>query len=280
MKFNSFKRLIHRLSDRSHTEITQGPGSVCSIPKGADVQDTVISLHGRSTLILEPGVSIRNTTFQIDSGSSVRIASGTILADVEVCVWKKSELSIGKDCRVNNVRFAIEGGKAGIADGNVLSSGGRVDKAVITMADGTLFVDDHNHLQNSVWVRFGGALSIGRYNCINAGTRVRCDESVRIGSYNMISFDCDIWDTNTHCFYSLEEKKEMFEKDFPFIGKERNKPETKPVVIGDGNWIGKDSCILKGSILGNETVVGTRAIVSNITVGYGQRVLSAKSEIK
>ena len=79
---------------------------------------------------------------------------------------------------------------------------------------------------------------------------------------------------------SREDKEAMFEKDFPAIGKEPNKPDTKPVAIGDGNWIGKRSCILKGSVLGNETVVGTRAIVSNMTVGDGGRVLPSKSEIK
>ena len=133
--------------------------------------------------------------------------------------------------------------------------------------------------QNAVWVRFSGVLSIGRYNCINAGSSIRCDESVQIGSFNMISYDCDIWDTNTHCFYTLEQKKKMFEKDFPFIGRERNKPKTSPVVIGDGNWIGKNACILKGSTLGNETVVGTRAIVSNMLVEDGAKVTPAKSEI-
>lgn len=279
MRFKKFRRFLHRLFDRSGNEIALGKGSECTIPSGAEVRETAISVHGLSKLIIEPGVRIRNVSFQVASGSTVRISAGTTLTDADVCVWKKSDLSIGKDCSVNNVRFAIERGKVDISDNNVLSSGGRVDKAVIGTASGTLVVGDHNHLQNSVWIRFGGTLAIGCYNCINAGSQIRCDESVRIGSYNMISYNCDIWDTNTHCFYTLEEKKQMFEKDFPVIGMERNKPQTKPVVIGDGNWIGKNACILKGSTLGNETVIGTRAIVSNIAVGDGMKVLPAKSEV-
>ena len=280
MRFKTIKRWIHRLSDRSGNEITVGKGSVCEIPSDADVRDTSVSIHGKSTLLLESGVRIRNVCFQIDSESTVRIAAGTTLTDTEVCVWRQSALSIGKDCSVNNVRFVLERGKVTVSDSNILSSGNQMDKSVIGTADGTLTVGDHNHLQNSFWIRFGGIVSIGRYNCINAGSQIRCDESVRIGSYNMISYNCDIWDTNTHCFYTLEEKKAMFEKDFPVIGNERNKPQTHPVVIGDGNWVGKNACILKGSTLGDETVVGTRAIVSNMTVGDGAKVMPAKSELK
>ena len=280
MNFGKFRRLARRLFDRTHNEIVLGKGSVCEIPSESDVSETKVSLHGRSRLIVEPGVRIRNASFQVDSGSTVRIESGTVLGDVDICVWKRSDLSIGKDCRLDHVRFVVEKGKVEIADNNVYSSGNRADMPVVTIANGTLAVGDHNNLQNSVWIRFGGTLSIGRYNCVNAGSSIRADESVRIGSYNMISYGCDIWDTNTHCFYTLEEKKEMFEKDFPAIGRERNKPQTKPVVIGDGNWIGKDACILKGSTLGNEVIVATKAIVSNMTIEDDAKVMPAKSEVK
>ena len=280
MRFRSIRRVVRRLFDRTHNEIALGKGSVCSIPSEADVRYTVISIHGKSKLIVEPGARIRNSSFQIDSGSTVTIAEGTVLEDVDICVWKRSELAVGRECSMNHIRFAVEKGKVVIEGHNIFSCGSWADRPAVTVANGTMTVGDHNHLQNSVWIRFGGSLTIGRYNCVNAGSSIRVDESVRIGSYNMISYDCDIWDTNTHCFYTPEEKKEMFEKDFPVIGKERNKPETRPVVIGDGNWIGKRSCILKGSTLGNETIVGTRAIVSNVTVADGQRVLPSKSEIK
>lgn len=276
----SIRRAFRRLFDRTHNQIALGKEAVCSIPPEADVKDTVIRIHGKSELIVEPGVRIRNASFQVDSGSSVRIASGTVLEDVDICVWKRSEMTVGKDCRMDHVRFVVERGKVAIDDANIFSCGGRADHPVVTIAKGTLIVGDHNHLQNSVWIRFGGTLAIGRYNCINAGSQIRCDESVLIGSYNMVSYDCDIWDTNTHCFYSLEEKKEMFEKDFPAIGRERNKPLTKPVVIGDGNWIGKGACILKGSTLGNEVVAGTRSIISNMSIADGAKVTPPKSEVK
>ena len=280
MSFGRFKRFFRRLFDRSGNEVSLGDGAEYLVPKEAQVRNTVVRIHGKSKLIVEPGACVGDCSFQIDSGSTVVIAAGTTLTGVDVCVWNKSELSVGRDCRMDHVRLVVNRGKVEVAEGNVFSPGNKAETPTWTVAGGSVSIGDHNHLQNAIWVRFGGHLTIGRYNCINAGSEIRCDESVTVRSYNMVSYDCDIWDTNTHCFYSLEEKKPMFEKDFPAIGRERKKPETKPVVIGDGNWVGKRSCILKGSTMGNETIVGTRAIVSNVTVADGQRVLPSKSEIK
>lgn len=280
MRFGKLKRLWGRLFDRSHNHVQVGVGSVCEFSPGASVMETSIRVNGRSRLVIESGARVTSSSFQIDSDSTVTICAGTVLNDVDICVWKHSVLTIGKDCQVNRFSFVVQKGEADISDHNFFSNvsgGGRIP---VKVEDGMLFIGDHNRLQNSMWVRFGGRMEIGRYNCINNATDIRCDESVRIGSYNMISYRCDIWDTNTHTFYSLEEKKELFEKDFPSIGKERTKPDTKPVSIGDGNWVGKYSCILKGSVLGNEVIVATHCIVSNVTVEDGQTVIPAKSEIR
>jgi acetyltransferase-like isoleucine patch superfamily enzyme len=78
-----------------------------------------------------------------------------------------------------------------------------------------------------------------------------------------------IYDTNTHCVYPTEIRRERSKADFPFLGTETEKPITKEVVIGNDNWIGKRSVILKGCILGNEVTVGTNAVVSNLHVDKG-----------
>lgn len=280
MRFRKFKRLLWRLFDRSHNHIQLGEGSVCDIPSEASVTETTIRINGSSRLIIEAGARITNCSIQIDSGSTVTIGAGSVLNDVDICVWKQSFLTFGKDCQINSFSFVIQKGRAVISDHNVFSNVSGTGRIPVKVEDGSLSIGDYNRLQNSMWVRFGGRLIIGRYNCINNATDIRCDESIRIGSYNMISYRCDIWDTNTHSFYSLEEKKELFPKDFPAIGKERTKPDTKPVSMGDGNWVGKYSCILKGSVLGNEVIVATHSIVSNVTVGDGQKVIPARSEIR
>ena len=280
MRFTRLRRRFRRIFDRTGNDLQVGKGSLCSVDRSARMDHCFVKLNGRSKLVLSEGARVSHVRFQLAGDSTVVIGPGCVLDHADICLWNGSSLTVGERSHLDRAHVVMERGKADIGPDNVVSPGTHVVPPSIKIAHGTLVTGDHNNLSCAIWIRFGGKAVIGRYNCINNGSEIRCDESVTVGSYNMISYDCDIWDTNTHCFYTLVEKKEMFEKDFPVIGNERNKPETRPVVIGDGNWIGKRSCILKGSVLGNETVLGTRAIVTNMTVGDGERVLPAKSEIK
>ncbi len=262
MIFKRIKQWGLRLFDRTHNEIALGKGSECEIPSDADVTDTSIRIHGKSRLIVSKGARISHARFQIDGKSTVFIGPGCILDHVDVCLWDNSTLNLGDSCHVSEVHFIIEKGNVTIGPMNFLSQGDHFITPIIRTSDGELSISDHNNISCSFWIRFGGKTTIGKYNCINNGTEIRCDEAVRIGSYNMVSYQCDIWDTNTHSDYSLEEKRILFEKSFPAIGMESKKPNTLPISIGDGNWIGKNACILKGSTIGNEVTVGTRAVVS------------------
>lgn len=263
---------------RYHNEIRVSGDSSWSVDKQATVRDSVIKLSGKSVIWVGAGAVVRNVAFQVASGSSVRIEDGVRLDGMDICAWNGSDVVFGKDGHYHNVDFSVGKGKVYIAEENHFDSGMSIIRPCVSVMAGSLEVGDHNRIMGSFWIRFGGKASIGRYNCINEQTEIRADESVTIGSYNMISYSCDIWDTNTHCAYTLEERIEAFEKDFPQIGKERNRPKTSPVTIGDGNWIGKYACVLKGVTLKDNVTVGTRAIVSNMVVEEGGIVVSPKGQ--
>lgn len=93
-------------------------------------------------------------------------------------------------------------------------------------------------------------------------TEIRCDHLIEIGDYNMISYECMIYDTNTHCLYTKEKRRDMTRHDFPRIGQEYEKPVTSPVKIGNDCWIGKRAAILKGVTIGDECIVGTLAVIT------------------
>lgn len=274
MKFRKISRWYNKNISRSHNSIVLG--STCSFVKedSAVVKNSDLKINGTSSLRVSSGAFINNVRFQLDGNSHIEIKSGAHLENSDICVWNNSLLQIGSGCIIDGTRFVIERGHVTIGSDNRFSEGMK-----ITVSDGILEVKDHNVLSNTIWVRFGGALKIDSYNCINNGSELRADEYVCIGSYNMISYYCDIWDTNTHSEYSLEEKSEMFRKSYPYIGFEKNKPKTKPVIIGDGNWFGKYSCVLKGSIIGNDVTVGTRTVVSNLEIGDGHKIVSSKSVV-
>ena len=230
-------------------------------------------------MIVGKGVRLNRVRLQLDSGSIVTIEAGTVIEQSDICIWNRASLKVGERCNLYRRRFVINGGSVEIGNDNHLSNGDKEEMPCIDIAEGSFKCGDHNNIKGTAWVRFGGSLEIGRFNCINEGTELRCDESMRIGSYNMISYGCDIWDTNTHVKYTLEEKKASFERSFPNIGHETQKPDTKSVVIGDGNWIGKNACILKGTRIGNDSIVATRAIASNITLEDNQTLVPTKGTV-
>src|ERR1017187_1682791 len=90
----------------------------------------------------------------------------------------------------------------------------------------------------------GGRIFIGKGTYLNRNTEVIAQQEVRIGEMCAIAWDVVIMDTDQHA-----------------IGGGR--PVAKPVVIGDGVWIGCRAIILKGVTVGDRAVVGAGAIVTH-----------------
>jgi acetyltransferase-like isoleucine patch superfamily enzyme len=133
----------------------------------------------------------------------------------------------------------------------------------LVINDGHMEVGDCSRIvAKEISIRWGGQLTIANYTAINEGCEIRCDENISIGNFVMISYECMIYDTNTHMIYNPEKRRELTISDYPYIGTEHEKPRTKPVIIGDDCWIGKRSTILKGVTLGKFVIVGTGSVVT------------------
>lgn len=74
-----------------------------------------------------------------------------------------------------------------------------------------------------------------------------------IGSNNMFADNIDIWNTDSHPIY--DEKGDLLNY-------------SKPVKIGNHVWVGKYVCILKGSIIEDNSILGMRSLVA------GQHILN------
>jgi acetyltransferase-like isoleucine patch superfamily enzyme len=187
----------------------------------------------------------------------------------KIALTGKSELIIEDKVKLEGYDIQINNGYLKIGAHSHLIKGRQTLDPIITIDNGKLIIGAYNSIKADLKIRFGGICSIGAYNAINEGTEIRCDQSVIIGDYNMISYECMIYDTNTHCIYPPEVRRERTKSNFPLIGSETERPVTKEVIIGDDNWLGKRCAILKGCILGNRVVVGTNAVASNIKVDTG-----------
>jgi acetyltransferase-like isoleucine patch superfamily enzyme len=220
-------------------------------------------------------VTIQNSNIYVKKGDNLSIGDNTHVSNVSISMitGQKSELRIGKNCIIKGFDFSMTNGQIVIGDGNILEKG---DKAEIPSfkVTGKLIIRDYNRLRCSIWIRFNGNVEIGSRNAINEGTEVRSDEAIVIGDYNQISYDCMIWDTNTHSLYKAEKRREITDKQYPAFGLEFEKPATMPVSIGSDCWIGKGASILKGTRIASKCIVGYGALLSNISIAGNKTIIN------
>ena len=207
------------------------------------VKDSQIKFGSEAKVSIGNNVSIRNSKIEVMGGELI-IEDGVNISDYEITVTRGCRLQIGADCymeRGDNWRNPF----------------------IMLWNESSLKIANNNRLRCDVMCRFGGYCEIGEYNCLNERTEVRCDESIKIGAFNMISYNCRIWDTDTHAFYADDMRRRITREMYPNIGAETDKPNTKSVVIGSDNLIGEHAAVLKGSLIGNRCKIGFRTVVAN-----------------
>lgn len=97
----------------------------------------------------------------------------------------------------------------------------------------------------------GGKVNIGSGVCMS-GCTIYSMDSITIGQNTDIGAGCKIIDNDFHPLpYSQRYPKEQLDK-----------VKKRPIMIGEGCFIGTNSIILKGTTLGKNCVVGAGSVVS------------------
>ena len=113
----------------------------------------------------------------------------------------------------------------------------------------------------------GAEIKIGEGSQLNGAT-IHCLEKVRLGS-NCLIGSAIIMDTDFHEFH---------DPSHILYGN----PKSKPVTVGNGVWLCGQCVLLKGSSVGNNSVVGFRAVVTKnfpsdvVIAGNPARVVKSK----
>lgn len=203
------------------------------------------------------------TLIRTFNGSRCDISTHANIRNSKIVVSSGAKLSIGNHVLIENVEIYVEKGSFLIQDHSILQSDLKNNKLKIIINDGDVIIGHHSKIScYRIWVRFGGRLEVGNYTNVNKGSEIRCDENIIIGSYNQISYNVKIWDTNTHNILEKEQRRRIAEDYFPYFGYEKGKPKTQSVKIGDDCWIGENAAILKGTSLGDGSIVGFNTILA------------------
>jgi acetyltransferase-like isoleucine patch superfamily enzyme len=200
--------------------------------------------------------------FSISETAKYHTANNSKIINSKIILENDAQLLIGDNVIIDNYTIRIVKGIFTIGDNTQLIGVKNTNSNSVFIDNGTLSISNNCIIQSEFSIRFGGICEIDCYTGIMYGTEIRCDEQLTIGKYNMISYECMIYDTNTHCTYSFEKRRKMTIENFPYIGLEIEKPETKPVRIGDDCWLGKRSVVLKGVNIGNKSTIATNAVLT------------------
>lgn len=90
---------------------------------------------------------------------------------------------------------------------------------------------------------FDGGIHLGPSSCI------ACEKEIYFGKDVGISWNCLIWDGDGHFIYDKETK-------------ERLNP-SKPIHIGSHVWIGCNTCIAKGSVIKDNSIIASYSKVTH-----------------
>lgn len=143
----------------------------------------------------------------------------------------------------------------------------RVTGRPLIYAHGDISVGDRVIIRNEtvrceLVAENGGHLEIGPRTWVGYGSSIAAQCSIRIGA------DCHIGPYTN-----------ILDNDYHDVYDHRVRPESRPVTIGDGVWIGTRAIILPGVTIGEGAVIGAGSVVTRdvpprtIAAGNPARVL-------
>lgn len=121
---------------------------------------------------------------------------------------------------------------------------------------------------NGELVAASGSIRIGNHVVINENTRIFSAKEIVIEDDVMISWGCNIVDSNMHSLHSADRRndtrtaREAIRTNTMGQNVEYSRIESKPVRIREGAWIGFNAIILKGVTVGKGAIVGAGSVVT------------------
>lgn len=211
----------------------------------------------------------------VDRSSSLKIGENIKIRNSKIHVSNNSNVIILDNVSISNTVIVCNQSTLKIGDSSIIANGDMPMRTMILLSNhSNVVLGSHNRLRmQRIWVRFGGQVRFGDYINLNEYSEIRCDERIEIGDYVGISYYVKIWDTNTHEFEPIEQRRERWRK--LYLKRDvSEKPRTAPVFIGSDTWIGERVTILKGTAIGERCVVGFGTLIAGKSIPDSNTVLT------
>ncbi|MDD3223508.1 MAG: acyltransferase [Clostridium sp.] len=125
---------------------------------------------------------------------------------------------------------------------------------------------------NVIYLNDSGLIKIGERNYIGPNSKLMCVNNINIGNDVMISYDCTIYDNDSHSIYWKYRKDDVLTSlnDFKYGTNNKNWENviSNPIKIEDKVWIGFGVTILKGVTIGEGSVIGAQSVVTHDVEPY------------
>src|SRR5882724_3730634 len=106
-----------------------------------------------------------------------------------------------------------------------------------------------------------GRVELGEYALVH-GARIICDAEVTIGDYALISWNVVFMDTYRVPLDRRERRRELELVPTRPLRVAAGEVPARPIRLERNVWIGFDTCILPGVTIGEGSIVGARAVVT------------------
>ena len=122
-------------------------------------------------------------------------------------------------------------------------------------------IGDYFKLSGALCSQFHGKIEIGDHCLVGPNCFVGAVDSVKIGNYVRISINVIIIDNNNHPVNPYD-RKIMNSVDYSSEYRTWKYSVSKPIIIHDNVWIGRNSIINKGVTIGENSIVAAGSIVT------------------
>jgi len=120
---------------------------------------------------------------------------------------------------------------------------------------------EHVSFHSVAYISNGAALIIGKNSTLRFSTEINAKESVKIGANVIISNNVIISDNNSHPT-GYEERIKMCESDHDGELWSNKYAVSKPIIIEDNVWIGRQVMVNKGVTIGQGSIVAAGTVVT------------------